>query len=202
MRMLRPLARAPVLILLIMTSLTLSGYTNCGSTNTGPALSEKQLTKVAKASGSIAQYTGDVIVLVKTLYDTGVIKSKEAKDKIAQALKDFATGGKAFNDLVVSLIAQYRAGTLPSNFWSLVTQNFDQLSKDFVALVSSIPGLTGISDSKAFKIIVAAVVTLSQLLLNIGYISPAWKDIQRLIPNWREFDNSALFRREVLGELA
>jgi len=192
------LALSAQLIAILVACLALSGFTSCSITN--PIQAQSQLTRVSKASKSIAQYTGEAISLVRTSYENGLIKL-EVKDKIAGALKQFSVDGKSFNDLVASLVKQYSAGTLPPNVWALVVQSFDQLTKTFVDIVSSIPAAAGLADSKAFKIITAAVVTIAQVLISVGAnVMPSWRAIERAAPNWR--DTLPLFNKEVLGELA
>jgi hypothetical protein len=167
-----------------------------------PAPSESQIAKAAKSSKMVADYTGEVIATVKRLYEAGVIKL-ELKDKVAAILKDFSVKGKEFNDLVAQLRQQYKDGQLPASAWSDLTGRFDSLTKLFTDILGFIPQLAGLKDSKAFKTITAAVVTLAQLFMTVGHLTPAWKNIERAVPNWRELIGpGSLYQREVLDGLA
>jgi hypothetical protein len=189
------LGRLP-LILLLTACVFLSGFTNCSISKLSI---DSQLTKAAKASRSIANYTGDAIALVKTLYESGAIKL-EVKDKLAASLKQFAITGKDFNDFVAGLSQQYKDGTVPANIWSLITTKFDALTKVFVDLLDLIPSAAGLGDSKAFKIITAGVVQFAQILLSVGVNVPAWERIEKAFPNWRQLIGpSSVFQKEVLA---
>lgn len=158
-------------------------------------LTQSQLDKAANASKTIATYTGDVITTVDTLWKTGVIKSIAVKDQIAQKLKDFSISGRDFNNLIISYSKQYSAGAVPTNVWQDIVAHFDQLTKIFVDVLTIIPQLAGLTDSKAFKLITAAVLTLAQLFINVGGINlPQFQRIKQLVPGWqnmvRDYDQA------------
>jgi hypothetical protein len=132
------------------------------------ACSQRQLDRATKASGTVAKYTGTVIATVNTLWTTGVIKDIKVKDLIAQKLKDFSISGRDFNDLIIKYSQQYGTGDVPTSVWRDIIEHFDDLSKVFLDLLSSIPKLAGLQDSTAFKLISAAIVTLANLFLNVA----------------------------------
>jgi len=151
------------------------------------ACNQKQLDQATKASGTIAKYTGTVIVTVSTLWTTGVIKDIKVKDLIAQKLKDFSISGRDFNDLIIAYSKQYGTGDVPTSVWRDIIDHFDELSKVFLDLLTQIPKLAGLQDSKAFKFISAAVVTLANLFLNVGGLQK--KVLKMLMPNYTEVAN-------------
>jgi hypothetical protein len=148
------------------------------------ACAQKKLDQATKASGTVAKYTGEVITVVDVLWTTGVIKDIKVKDLIAQRLKDFSIAGRDFNALIIKYSQQYGTSDVPSTVWRDIIQHFDDLSKIFVDLLSSIPKLAGLQDSTAFKMISAAVVTLADLFLSVSGVRKTI--LKRLMPNYSE----------------
>lgn len=148
------------------------------------ACGEKELDRATKASGTIAKYTGQVISIVDVLWTTGVIKDIKVKDLIAQKLKDFSVTGKDFNDLIIKYSLQYASGTVPTSVWKDIITHFDELSKVFLDLLTQIPQLAGLQDSKAFRFISAGVVALANIFLNISGVPKLI--LKSMMPNYAE----------------
>ena len=123
-----------------------------------------QIDRAAKASATVAQYTGQAITIVGDLFKAGAI-SLETKDKLADLLIKFSKGGKEFNDLVISVNNQVKGGAVPINSWAQITAQFNQLISVFMQIVDAIPQAAGLANSKAFKTITAAVLVISQILM-------------------------------------
>lgn len=128
-----------------------------------PKVSQSALDKAANASKTIASRYVESVDFVANLYKGGALKL-ELKDKIADGLETFGKNGKKFNDLLKTYSAQYANGQVPSNVWSIIASNFDQLSGDFLKILDFLPQVAGLGDSKAFRAISAAVLALAQVL--------------------------------------
>jgi hypothetical protein len=142
------------------------------------ACTQSQITRAAKASNDIADYTGQTITLVRDFYLNHAI-SLEVKDQLADKLSKFSTAGGAFNDLVKLAREKYKDGALPSSVWADLTTQFDALTKIFVEILTLVPQAAGLKDSKAFKIITASVLAISQILMQNGVNYPQFKTIER-----------------------
>lgn len=148
-------------------------------------LTQSQIDKATKASGNIANYTGQVIALVKSYYDSGLIKI-EVKDQIALQLKNFSIAGGDFNRLVASISKQYGDGTVPVAVWRDLVTHFNGLTKLFIDILTFIPKAADLKDSRAFKIITAAVLTIANILISVGHNNPMYRKIKQLVPNWQQ----------------
>ena len=133
------------------------------------ACGETQIDRAAKASNTVAQFTGEAIAIVKTLFETHAI-NLETKDKLADALLKFSQGGKEFNDLVKSVHDQFKSGPIPAGTWAQITAKFSELSKVFLQIVDLIPQASGLGNSKAFKTITAAILAVAQVLMQTAGI--------------------------------
>lgn len=160
-------ARRRQMALILLITLVASGYGPCTK------VSQSSLDKAARASQTIASRYVEAVDFVTNLYKGGAIKL-ELKDKIADGLITFGENGKKFNDLLKSYSAQFGDGQVPPNIWSLVAQNFDALSADFLKILSFLPQAAGLGDSKAFRAISAAVMALAQVL-SVNSIIPESK---------------------------
>jgi hypothetical protein len=134
-----------------------------------PKPSQSQLDKAANASSAIASRYVETVDFVITLYSSKVI-SLEIKDKIMGALVAFGESGKKFNDLLKTYSIQFKNGIVPPDIWSVISTNFDTLSRDFLKLLDFLPQAAGLSSNKAFRAISAAVVALAQVLSQTGVI--------------------------------
>jgi hypothetical protein len=178
------------LVLVLTAAVMIGGFVlqACGPT-------QSQMDKAAVASRSIANYTGETIAIVKGLYEAGALKL-EVKDKLAKQLVLFSKGGRDFNSLVKTASDLYKNGAVPVDVWRNLVTHFDELTKIFVDILTLIPQAAGLKDSKAFKIITAAVVVIAQILLANGINVPQWPRIEQHVPGWRAL------QREVTFELA
>lgn len=141
-------------------------------------MTEAELDRAAKASRNIATYTGTAITLVRTFYESGQIQLA-VKDVIADKLIAFSKAGKDFNQLVADFAAQYKDGKVPANVWSTITASFTTVEKLFIEILDLIPQAAGLKDSKAFKIISAAVLAVAQILMqNAGLDGRYFRDIK------------------------
>lgn len=140
--------------------------------------SESQLNRAANASKNLAHYTGQAITITDGLYTSGAIKI-ELKDSIADKLILLSKTGKAFNERLAILDAQYRSGQVPPALWSQLITDFDGVTKPFVELLTLIPQAAGLKDSKAFRIIAASVIAISKILMENGVNRPEYLEIQR-----------------------
>lgn len=138
-----------------------------------PKPSQSALDKAAKASDTAATRYVESVDFVIALYKGGALKL-EMKDKILDGLETFGKSGKKFNDLLKSYSAQYADGKVPANVWSTISQNFDELSAEFLKVIQLLPQAAGLGDSKAFRAISAAILTLAQIL-STNSIIPDWK---------------------------
>lgn len=129
--------------------------------------SQSQLDRAARASDSIAHYTGEAITITGMLYRTGAIKL-DVKDKVADQLIVLSRTGKKFNDLISHYNQLYKSGTVPANVWSDLISSFDEVTKPFLSLLDLIPRAAGLKDSKAFRIISAGVVAIAQIMMANG----------------------------------
>lgn len=133
---------------------------------------ESSISKAAKASAEIAARYVEVVDFVAALYPS--VLSLETKDKIAEGLITFGENGKKFNALLRGYIERRKNGEqLPSNIWSTIAQNFDQLSAQFLKVLAFLPQAQGLGDSKAFRAISAAVLVLAQVLASNSIIPDA-----------------------------
>jgi hypothetical protein len=128
-----------------------------------------QIERAAKASNTVAQYTGEAIQIVADLFKANAI-NLETKDKLADLLIKFSKGGKEFNDLVTTVHNQFKSGVVPANNWAQITAQFNQLITMFLQIVDVIPQAAGLANSKAFKTITAAVLAISQILMQMAGI--------------------------------
>ncbi len=134
-----------------------------------PKVSQSSLDRAANASKTISTRYVEAVDFVTSLYRGGVLDIK-LKDKIADALITFGENGKKFNDLLKTYSAQYQNGQVSANIWATIAQNFDTLSADFLKLLEFLPQAVGLSDSKAFRAISAAVLALAQILSQTSII--------------------------------
>jgi hypothetical protein len=134
-----------------------------------PKVSQSSLDKAAHASDTIAARYVETVDFVTNLYKAGAIKL-ELKDKIMDALIAFGQNGKKFNDLLKSYSAQYANGQVPANVWTTIATNFDALSADFLKVLAFLPQTAGLGDSKSFRAISAAVMSLAQVLATSSVI--------------------------------
>jgi hypothetical protein len=141
-----------------------------------PKVSESQLDKVAKSSRVVATRYVQVVDFVDALYTSKVI-DLATKDRIADGLIKFGENGKKFNGLIATLSSQYQGGSVPPNVWRTISENFDALSKDFLAIVSLIPQASGLSSNTAFRAISAAILALATTLSGVGISVP---ELERL----------------------
>jgi len=128
---------------------------------------QTQIHKAASASAIIAPRVDEVTQAVKALYEAHTI-SLAAKDDIAGKLVVLAKAGGDFNRLVKQYSDQYKNGTLPVNVWSELSANFDKVTKPFLEILDLIPQAAGLKDSKAFRDISAAVVSIANIFLQVG----------------------------------
>lgn len=126
-----------------------------------------QIDKAARASNDLSRYTADAISLTRTLFEQQLI-SLEKKDQIADRLLELSKAGKSFNELITNLNTQYASGTVPPSAWTQLSQNFDQISALFIQLLDAIGAVGQLGNSKAMKIVRAAVVTLAAILSSNG----------------------------------
>lgn len=140
---------------------------------------EAELDRAAKASRNIATYTGTSITLVRSFYETGQIPLA-IKDVIADKLIAFSKAGKDFNELVITFSAQYKSGAVPPNVWATITASFVTVEKLFIEILDLIPQAAGLKDSKAFKIISAAVLAVAQILMQTARLDGRYyRDIKQ-----------------------
>jgi hypothetical protein len=133
---------------------------------------QSQLDKAARASNDIARYTGEAIAVTKTMFESGMINLAK-KDQIAAQLLNLSHAGKNFNDLVIKLSKDYPTGSIPPTAWQLLSQNFDSISRGFIQLLDVISGVNPqLGNSKAMRVIRAAVLSLAVLLQAQGINSP------------------------------
>ena len=131
-----------------------------------------QIDRAAKASNTIATYTGETISIVKTLFETHAI-NLETKDKLAGLLLKFSQAGKEFNDLVKAANDQFKSNPVPADKWAQITANFNQLIQLFLQITDVIPQAAGLANSKAFKTITAAVLAIAQILMSTAGVPRA-----------------------------
>lgn len=143
-----------------------------------PKVSQSNLDKAAKASRTIASRYVEVVQFVDTLYDNRAI-SLENKDKIMDALIAFGEGGKKFNGLLLQMDALYKDGNVPPNGWKVIVDNFDALSREFLAVLNLLPGAAGISSNPAFRAITAAILAIAQTLTSVGVNTPTIEKLRR-----------------------
>lgn len=143
-----------------------------------PRVSQSNLDKAAKASHTIATRYVEVVQFVDALYDNKAI-SLENKDKIMDALIVFGEGGKKFNGLLLQMSALYKDGNVPPNGWKVIVDNFDALSKEFLAVLNFLPGVSGISSNPAFRAITAAILAIAQTLTSVGVNTPTIEKLRR-----------------------
>lgn len=176
-------------VLVLTAAVMMAGFVlqACGPT-------QSQMDKAAVASRSIASYTGETITIVKGLYEAGALKL-EVKDQLAKQLVLFSKGGRDFNALVKTASDLYKSGPVPIDVWRNLVTHFDELTKIFVDILNLIPQAAGLKDSKAFKIITAAVLVIAQILMANGINVPQWRRIEQRVPAWRAL------QREVALEL-
>src|SRR5689334_18434155 len=89
--------------------------------------------RLDKAAGASRELAHDVLAgeqAVKALYQSGKL-SDERKNFFADKFKFIAEKGTEFNNLVVKLDAQEKAGTLPTNAAQLIADNFAPISAAF-----------------------------------------------------------------------
>jgi hypothetical protein len=98
---------------------------------------KSEIDRAALGSRELAHDVVAVEKTVGTLYATGHI-SLARKDSYADKLKLIATEGRRFNDSVVELSAQEKAGTLPKNAGALLRQNFAPILAAFNDLASGL----------------------------------------------------------------
>lgn len=132
-----------------------------------PSPTVSQLDRAAKASYEIAGRTGQVIALVRTLYESDVI-SLALKDKLAAQLEILSHGGKRFNDLIIQYSEQYRDGNIPANAWSILIASFDDVWAPFGEILNMSAWISGLKDSKAFQVISAAIMEVAKILVTHG----------------------------------
>lgn len=140
--------------------------------------SESQLDRAVSASKNLAHYTGQAITITDGLFTAGAIKI-ELKDSIADKLILLSKAGKAFNERLATLDAQYRSGQVPPALWSQLITDFDGVTKPFVELLTLIPQAAGLKDSKAFRIIAASVIAISKILMENGVNRPQFRLMQQ-----------------------
>jgi hypothetical protein len=144
-----------------------------------PKVSQSALDKAASASRTVSVRYVETVDFVTSLYKGGAIKL-DTKDKIADALETFGKNGKKFNDLLATYSAQYANGQVPANVWSAIAKNFDELSADFLSVLKLLPQAAGLADTKAFRAISAAVLSLAQILSENSIIpNLKYQDLQR-----------------------
>lgn len=152
------LQRRQLAILLMVAVISYSGYGFACS-----RASQSALDKAANASRTVATRYVETVDFVTNLYKGGAIKL-ELKDKLADALIAFGQNGKKFNDLLKTYSAQFSNGQVPANIWSVIAQNFDVLSADFLKILDFLPQAAGLGNSTAFRAISAAIMALAQVL--------------------------------------
>jgi hypothetical protein len=100
----------------------------------------QRIDKAAGASRGIAHDTVSAEQVVKTLYQSGKL-SLAKKDFLADKLSFIAREGADFNNLVVKLDLQEKAGTLPANAAQLIAENFAPIAQAFADLLVEIQKL-------------------------------------------------------------
>jgi outer membrane murein-binding lipoprotein Lpp len=96
--------------------------------------------KAASASRELAHDTVSAEQVVKALYQSGKL-SLVKKDFFADKLSFIAREGTNFNNLVVKLDLQEKAGTLPANAAQLIAENFQPIAQAFADLLAEIQRL-------------------------------------------------------------
>lgn len=107
-----------------------------------PKPDQKAVDSAAKSSRELAHDVVTTERVVGLLFTQGKI-SLEQKDTIAKSLKTIAVNGQRFNDAVIRMNEQAKAGTLPANWRDVLLTEWRPILSAFNDVTGVISKLTG-----------------------------------------------------------